>query len=80
MCVVEQSDVPSCEISQAPPPLIQRCFSASRTQLKGCVIRSPFSMSDLGALVGGWQVATVKASTNLRMKKRGKVPPRLLTL
>lgn len=29
---------------------------------------------------GGAQVATVKASTSLRMKKRGKVPPRLETL
>lgn len=29
---------------------------------------------------GGVQVATVKASTSLRMKKRGKVPPRLETL
>ena len=43
-------------------------------------MRSPLSVSSLGALVGGWQVATVKASTNLRMKNRGKVPPRLLTL
>lgn len=30
--------------------------------------------------VGGRQVARVKKSTSLRMKKRGKVPPRLLTL
>ena len=30
--------------------------------------------------VGGVQVAMVKASTSLRMKKRGKVPPRLETL
>jgi len=29
---------------------------------------------------GGRQVATVKASTSLRTKKRGKVPPRLETL
>ena len=29
---------------------------------------------------GGWQVATVKRSTSLRIKKRGKVPPRLETL
>jgi hypothetical protein len=43
-------------------------------------MRSPLRESGLGVLVGGWQVATVKASTNLRMKKRGKVPPRLLTL
>ncbi len=29
---------------------------------------------------GGRHVATVKASTSLRTKKRGKVPPRLETL
>lgn len=29
---------------------------------------------------GGMHVATVKKSTSLRMKKRGKVPPRLETL
>lgn len=29
---------------------------------------------------GGMQVALVKASTSFRMKKRGKVPPRLETL
>lgn len=30
--------------------------------------------------LGGMHVATLKASTSLRMKKRGKVPPRLDTL
>jgi hypothetical protein len=29
---------------------------------------------------GGMQVATVRASTSFRIKKRGKVPPRLATL
>ena len=43
-------------------------------------MRSPLRVSILGALLGGWQVATVKASTNLRMKNLGNVPPRLLTL
>lgn len=53
---------------------MQRCFSDSKTQLKGAVIKD-FLLED-----GGWQVATVKASTSLRTKKRGKVPPRLDTL
>lgn len=30
--------------------------------------------------IDGWQVAFVKMSTNFRTKKRGNVPPRLLTL
>lgn len=33
-----------------------------------------------GAIEGGVHVAEVNMSTNLRMKKRGKVPPRLDTL
>lgn len=60
---------------------MHRCFSASNTQLKGWVMRSPFSVErSLGGTEGGKQVAFVKRSTNLRMKKRGKVPPRLETL
>ena len=44
-------------------------------------MRSPFSAEvSLGGSDGGIQVATVKASTNFRMKYLGKVPPRLLTL
>jgi len=71
--------IPSRSILHVPPPSRQRCFSASSTQLKDCVMRSaPFRSA--GAEVGGVQVAMVKRSTNLRMKKRGKVPPRLLTL
>ena len=64
----------------APPPAIHLCFSASRTQEKGCKIRSPLRRSLVGGIEGGMQVAVVKASTNLRTKKRGNVPPRLLTL
>ena len=33
-----------------------------------------------GGFAGGLQVAIVKVSTSLRMKKRGKVPPKLETL
>lgn len=56
------------------------CFSASATQEKGDVIRSPLRPADFGGDDGGEQVAVVKVSTSLRMKKRGKVPPRLDTL
>lgn len=42
-------------------------------------MRSPFRSAS-GAVSGGLQVASVKASTSLRTKKRGKVPPRLDTL
>ncbi len=35
---------------------------------------------DLKSAPGGMQVARVKKSTKRRMKKRGKVPPRLETL
>lgn len=52
--------LPSCEILQTPPPSMQRCFSASRTQLKDLVMRSPLRASRFGEVVGGWQVATVK--------------------
>ncbi len=37
-------------------------------------------LRSLGGFEGGMQVATVKKSTSLRMKMRGKVPPRLETL
>lgn len=43
-------------------------------------MRGPLRSFSKGGEVGGWHVATVKYSTNLRMKKRGKVPPRLETL
>ena len=56
------------------------CFSASATHEKEEVIRAPLRSADMGEDEGGVQVATVKVSTNLRMKKRGKVPPRLETL
>ena len=39
-----------------------------------------FRSKVFGMVVGGVQVACVKASTSFRMKKRGKVPPRLETL
>jgi hypothetical protein len=45
------------------------------------VTRGPLSFGgreNLGG--GGMQVATVKASTSLRTKNRGKVPPKLETL
>lgn len=44
------------------------------------MIKSPLRRSLAGGTEGGVHVAAVKASTNLRTKKRGKVPPRLLTL
>lgn len=63
---------------QIPPPSIQRCFSGARTHEKGEVISVPLRSG--GGVNGGMQVATVKRSTSLRMKKRGKVPPKLETL
>lgn len=39
-----------------------------------------FKVAGSGAVVGGLQVAVVKKSTRRRIKKRGKVPPRLQTL
>ncbi len=57
-----------------PPPPVQRCFSVSAThekeELKRGILRSE----------EGMHVATVKASTSLRMKNLGNVPPRLETL
>lgn len=38
------------------------------------------AMRFLGVEVGGLQVAMVNASTSLKMKNLGKVPPRLDTL
>ena len=64
-----------------PPPSTQRCFSASATQEKVDVISGPFSVEgSLGGSMDGRQVADVKTSTSLRMKKRGNVPPRFETL
>lgn len=65
-------------MTHEPPPSKQRCFSASRAQEKGVVMRA--DLRSLGGFEGGMQVATVKKSTSLRMKMRGKVPPRLETL
>ena len=60
---------------------MQRCFSASATQEKGAVMRGPLrEEASEGGSAGELQVAIVKVSTSLRMKKRGKVPPRLETL
>lgn len=59
---------------------MQRFFSGSRAQEKEVVTSAPFSESAAGGVVGGMQVATVKKSTSLRTKKRGKVPPKLETL
>jgi hypothetical protein len=54
------------------------CFSASATHEKGVVIRG--NLRSEGGVRGGLQVAMVKTSTSFRIKKRGKVPPRLETL
>lgn len=62
---------------------MQRCFSSSATQENDAVMRSPLRLAILSAGredEGGRQVATVKASTSLRMKNLGNVPPRLETL
>ena len=60
---------------------MQRCLSNSNAQEKGAVIRAPLSSEAFGSFPdGGMHVAMVKTSTSLRMKKRGKVPPRLETL
>lgn len=70
--------LPSVVMLQMPPPSLQRCLSASSAQENGFVTSSPFG--SFGGIDGGEHVAAVKASTNLRTKKRGNVPPRLLTL
>ena len=66
---------------QIPAPWIHLAFSADMEQEKDSVISGPLRLE--GRVVpagGGMQVADVKRSTSLRMKKRGKVPPRLETL
>ena len=63
-----------------PPPLTQRFFSGSRAHEKGDVTRVSFRVDGSGDVVGGLHVAVVKKSTRRRIKKRGKVPPRLQTL
>ena len=55
-------------------------LSGSRAQEKEEVTRGSFKEPSGGGLAGGRQVAFVKKSTSLRMKKRGNVPPRLETL
>ena len=59
---------------------MQRCFSDSSAHGNGAVTSVAPSLSFAGAPEGGSQVATVNASTSLRTKKRGKVPPRFETL
>ena len=45
------------------------------------MMRAPLRSEAFGSFPdGGMHVAMVKTSTSLRMKKRGKVPPRLETL
>ena len=66
---------------QVPPPSLQRCFSASATQENGEVMGVPLRVEEsVGSGEAGRHVATVNTSTSLRMKNRGKVPPRLETL
>ena len=66
---------------QDPAPSMQRCFSTSATQENEEVMRGPLRSVLLeGRTTGGEHVATENASTSLRMKNRGKVPPRLETL
>lgn len=61
-----------------PPPAVQRFFSTSETQENDEVMMGPTRF--LGVEVGGLQVAMVNASTSLKIKNLGKVPPRLDTL
>lgn len=68
-------------MTQVPPPSVQRCFSTSATQEKGEMTSVPLRVEvSVGGGEAGMHVATVKTSTSLRMKNRGKVPPRLETL
>ena len=56
-------------------------FAAEAAHEKASVTRGPLSLGGREKEGGGgMQEATVKASTSLRTKKRGKVPPRLETL
>ena len=57
---------------------MQRFLSTSETQENDEVMTGDVSV--LGVEVGGLQVAIVNASTSLKMKNFGKVPPRLDTL
>jgi hypothetical protein len=60
---------------------MQRSFAAEAAQEKDSVTRGPLRFAgSLKEEGGGMQEATVNASTSLRTKKRGKVPPRLETL
>lgn len=61
-----------------PPPAVQRFLSTSETQENDVVMTGAVSV--LGVEVGGLQVAIVNASTSLKMKNFGNVPPRLDTL
>ena len=60
-----------------PPPAVHLCLSGSRAQGNGDVTGS---LRSVNGSEGGKQVASVKKSTSLRTKIRGKVPPRLETL
>lgn len=57
---------------------MQRFLSTSETQENDEVMTEAVRV--LGVEVGGLQVAIVNASTSLKMKNFGKVPPRLDTL
>lgn len=57
---------------------MQRFFSTSETQENDDVMTGAVRV--LGGEVGGLQVAIVNASTSLKMKNLGKVPPRLEAL
>lgn len=67
-------------MSHVPPPSMHLCFSASKAHEKGFVIRSLLSDEEMGGSMGGLHVAMVKASTSLRTKNLGKVPPKFETL
>lgn len=57
---------------------MQRFLSTSETQENDEVMTGAVRV--FGVEVGGLQVAIVNASTSLKMKNFGKVPPRLDTL
>lgn len=63
-----------------PPPCSHRSFSAWTAQEKACVTSGPLKVELSSFVVGGLQVADVKASTSRRTKYLGNVPPRLETL
>lgn len=73
-------EYPSVVTVHVPPPALHACLSASRAQENGAVTGLTPSLSPVGGVAGGSQIADVKPSTIFRTKNLGKVPPKFETL